>query len=46
MFFADNENDKVMADGMKEIIKSKCPSAEIYTCLGGQNIYNYVIAFS
>lgn len=46
MIFADNENDKVMADGMKEIIRAKCPSAEIYTCLGGQNIYNYVIAFS
>ena len=46
MIFADNAEDKALADGMNELIKSKLPSAEIFSCLGGQNIYNYVIAFS
>ena len=27
-------------------IKAVCTSAEIYSCIGGQKIYNYVVAFS
>ena len=46
MIFADNEEDKGLADSMNGQIKADCPSAEIYSCIGGQNIYNYVIAFS
>ena len=46
MIFADNNEDKDLADSMNGQIKSDCPSAEIYACIGGQNIYNYVIAFS
>ena len=46
MIFADNAEDKALADDMNGFIKSKLPSAEIFSCLGGQNIYNYVIAFS
>ena len=46
MIFADRIEDKELADSMSSSIKEYCPSAEIYTCLGGQNIYNYVIAFS
>lgn len=46
MIFADRIEDKELADSMSSAINEYCPSAEIYTCLGGQNIYNYVIAFS
>lgn len=46
MIFADNEEDKGLADSINGQIKADCPSAEIYSCIGGQNIYNYVIAFS
>ncbi len=46
MIFADTDEDKAMADSMEDQIKANCPSAEIFSCLGGQNIYNYVIAFS
>ena len=46
MVFADNEEDKGLADSLNGDIKADCPSAEIYSCIGGQNIYNYVIAFS
>ena len=46
MIFADRIEDKDLADSMTSEINEYCPSAEIYTCLGGQNIYNYVIAFS
>jgi len=46
MVFAGNNDDKAIADGMTELIKESCPQAEIFSCLGGQNIYNYVIAFS
>ena len=46
LIFADNDEDKAISDAMNGFIKTKCPSAEIYSCLGGQNIYNYVIAFS
>ena len=46
MIFADRIEDKELADTMSSSINEYCPSAEIYTCLGGQNIYNYVIAFS
>ncbi len=46
MIFADTDEDKAMADSKEAQIKAICPSAEIFSCLGGQNIYNYVIAFS
>ena len=46
IIFADNAEDQSLADGLTEEIRSVCSSAEISTCLGGQNIYNYVIAFS
>jgi hypothetical protein len=46
LIFADNDEDKALADGMNDGIKANFPSAEIFSCLGGQNIYNYVIAFS
>ena len=44
--FADNEEDKALSDSMESDIKSNCSSAEIFTCVGGQNIYNYVVAFA
>ena len=46
MVFAGNDSDRALSDAMTADIKSFCPSAEIFSCLGGQNIYNYVIAFS
>ena len=46
MVFAGDDSDKALSDAMTADIKSFCPSAEIFSCLGGQNIYNYVIAFS
>ena len=46
MVFAGNDSDKALSDAMTADIKSFCPSAEIFSCLGGQKIYNYVIAFS
>ena len=44
--FADNTDDKAIADSLNAKIAEVCPNAEISSCLGGQNIYNYVIAFS
>ena len=44
--FADDSTDKDLADSMTDSIKEACPNAEIFSCLGGQNIYNFVIAFS
>ena len=44
--FAGKEEDKAVADSVMSQIKDICPSAEISSCIGGQNIYNYVIAFS
>ncbi len=44
--FADDSNDQALADSMSDSIKEACPEAEILSCLGGQNIYNFVIAFS
>lgn len=44
--FAGKEEDKTVADSVMSQIKDICPSAEISSCIGGQNIYNYVIAFS
>ncbi len=46
MIFAGSDDDKALADSINDDIKSVCPSAKILTCLGGQNIYNYVVAFS
>ena len=46
MVFADNEEDKDLADSINGKIKAVCTSAEIYSCIGGQKIYNYVVAFS
>ena len=46
LIFADNDEDKELADSQNGKVKTCLPSAEIYSCLGGQNIYNYVIAFS
>lgn len=46
MVFAGDEDDKALSDGLEGQLKAFCPSAEIFSCLGGQNIYNYVIAFS
>ena len=46
IIFADNTEDQTLANGLTEEIRKVCSSAEISTCLGGQNIYNYVIAFS
>jgi hypothetical protein len=43
--FADTEEDKALSDSMKSDIKAICPNAEISSCVGGQNIYNYVVAF-
>ncbi|SDY48202.1 hypothetical protein SAMN02910264_02340 [Ruminococcaceae bacterium YAD3003] len=44
--FAGKEEDKAVADSVMSQIKDICPDAEISSCIGGQNIYNYVIAFS
>ena len=44
--FTGNAEDKAISDGMEDQIKTCCPGAEIFSCVGGQNIYNYVIAFS
>ena len=44
--FAGNAEDKAISDSLDEKIKESCPAAEIFSCVGGQNIYNYVIAFS
>ncbi len=44
--FAGNEEDRSLADSTIGDIKEVCSSAEFSTCIGGQNIYNYVIAFS
>ena len=44
--FTDDSNDQALADSMSDSIKEACPEAEILSCLGGQNIYNFVIAFS
>ena len=44
--FTGNAEDKAISDGLEDQIKSCCPGAEIFSCVGGQNIYNYVIAFS
>ena len=46
MVFSGNDEDKDLADSMMSSISGLCSSAEIFSCLGGQNIYNYVIAFS
>ena len=44
--FTGNAEDKAISDGLEDQIKTCCPQAEIFSCVGGQNIYNYVIAFS
>ena len=44
--FAGKEEDKAVVDGVMSEINDICSSAEISSCIGGQNIYNYVIAFS
>ena len=44
--FTGNDEDKAISDGLADQIKSCCPGAEIYSCVGGQKIYNYVVAFS
>ena len=44
--FSGNEEDKAIADGLLEDLKGILKSSEIMSCTGGQNIYNYVIAFS
>ena len=44
--FAGNAEDKAFSDSLDDKIKESCPAAEIFSCVGGQNIYNYVIAFS
>ena len=44
--FTGNAEDKAISDGLEDQIKTCCPGAEIFSCVGGQNIYNYVIAFS
>ena len=44
--FSGNTEDKAISDVLGDQIKSCCPQAEIFSCVGGQNIYNYVIAFS
>jgi hypothetical protein len=46
MIFSGNDDDKALADDNQSSISDICSSAEIFSCLGGQNIYNYVIAFS
>ena len=46
MIFSGKEEDKAIVDGIETSISDLCSSAEIFSCLGGQNIYNYVIAFS
>ena len=44
--FAGNNEDKAVCDGVMAQFNDICKSAEIDTCIGGQTIYNYVIAFS
>ena len=44
--FSGNSEDKAISDVLGDQIKACCPQAEIFSCVGGQNIYNYVIAFS
>ena len=44
--FSDNSDDMEIASSLTDSIKEACPSAEILSCLGGQNIYNFIIAFS
>ena len=44
--FTGNAEDKAISDALESEIKSCCPDAKIFSCVGGQNIYNYVIAFS
>ena len=46
MIFSGNEEDKAIVDSVESSISDLCSQAEIFSCLGGQNIYNYVIAFS
>ena len=46
MIFSGKDEDKAIVDGIETSISDLCSSAEIFSCLGGQNIYNYVIAFS
>ena len=46
MLFAGNGDDEALAGTVTAQIKSVCSSSEVFTCLGGQSIYNYVIAFS
>jgi DAK2 domain fusion protein YloV len=44
--FTGNAGDKAISDSLEDQMRSCCPGAEIFSCVGGQNIYNYVIAFS
>ena len=46
MVFSGNEEDKAIADSMNDRFRAIYPSAEITSCLGGQKIHNYVMAFS
>ena len=46
MIFSGKEEDKAIVDSVESSISDLCSQAEIFSCLGGQNIYNYVIAFS
>ena len=46
MIFSGKDEDKAVVDSIETSISDLCSSAEIFSCLGGQNIYNYVIAFS
>ena len=46
MIFSGKEEDKAIVDSIETSISDLCSQAEIFSCLGGQNIYNYVIAFS
>lgn len=46
LMFTGSEEDKAISDGLNDYIKTNCPSAEIFSCIGGQNIYNYIIAFA
>ena len=46
LIFSGNDEDKAISDTLNGKIKECCPQAEIFSCLGGQKIYNYVIAFS
>lgn len=46
LIFTGSEEDKAISDGLNDYIRTNCPSAEIFSCVGGQKIYNYVIAFA